>query len=256
MYIIKLKITSPSASLPDIFHYVGYYLRLLYKNTQIINNELQYEATENGVMLNLYCPEKDSYKDKNASYYAINAKNNFPTELELNLTFELVGLDPELGKTFIPKKSTHYILTEPLDGNWSPLICGDTYNQIPLYKIPFTYEGKSHQEINYWEYNYRSIKTLWHIGYGQDRWTLNQLQNYKSELNQKGVSCCRQIEKVTNIPTYYFLFNDRAWGKTKDKSRKCPGCGKDWFIPDSTNNNLVAFKCDDCRLVSQLSSRY
>jgi hypothetical protein len=41
MYIIKLKITGQNAPLNNLLYYVGYYLQLLYKNNQIISEELQ-----------------------------------------------------------------------------------------------------------------------------------------------------------------------------------------------------------------------
>lgn len=253
MHLIKLKIT-PQPSSPDtLFEYVNNYLELLGTNNQVTNGEFQFETMENGVMVNLYCPEKDAYKDKNSTEYAIAAKNRLLTELKLDLTFEWIGLDPELGKTYIPKRSSFYILQGFQSFFWSAVRCGDTLDQIPLYKIPYTSNHRNHDDIKFWGYHYRSIYDLWFTSYN-DHWTLNQLQNHKSPLNQQGISCSRQMEAVTLVPTYYFLWNNRAWGQKKDKARKCPVCGKDWLIENTTFNNFYAFKCDDCRLVSELSS--
>lgn len=72
-------------------------------------------------------------------------------------------------------------------------------------------------------------------------------------MNKDGQECAKEIEKETTIPTYYFLFNFRAWGEKKDRARKCPKCGGNWLL-EATHNHYIAFKCDPCRLVSQLSS--
>lgn len=86
-----------------------------------------------------------------------------------------------------------------------------------------------------------------------ERWAQNQLQSHDSSLSIQGIKCCKRIEEVTGTPTYYFLFNYRAWGQKKDKLRKCPNCQEDWLIEGRTPKDTYAFKCDNCRLVSELS---
>ncbi|MFD1143005.1 DUF2310 family Zn-ribbon-containing protein [Larkinella insperata] len=64
----------------------------------------------------------------------------------------------------------------------------------------------------------------------------------------------QRIVESTGIPTYYFLLNYRNWGRTKDHARKCPLTGQDWLIEGATINDFIGFKCDESRLVSELSS--
>ena len=251
MHIIKLNIVGEQVKSDAFFELVNYYLYSLYGTKQIINKEWQYEPIDNGLSLNLFCPEKDSYKEKNSTIYGYKWKNRIEEELGCLFDFNYVGLDPEFGKTVIPQKRDYLILKT---ARFSPLIDGASLNQIPLYKIPFTHDGKSYNDINSWENNYEQIESLWFNGAVAERWAQNQLQNHDSELNKQGRECCKKIEEMTRIPTYNFLFNDRAWGQKKDKERKCPNCGGDWLIQNSTFNDFYAFKCDDCRLISELSS--
>lgn len=253
MNIIKLKISGNKITLDNnFFEQTGHYLNLLYRSRQIVNKEYQYEPVENGVQLNLYCPEKTSYQNKFSTKYAIAQKESIEKAYHSVFEFNYVGSDPECKETVIPETSEFYILRP---AGISPLADGVSFDQIPLYKIPYTDEKYAcYSDIHHWESTYEHIEAVWYRGYGADKWTSKQLQNHNSELSIGGINCCKQIEKLTGIPTYYFLFNDRAWGRIKDKKRKCPGCQGEWFIEGSTFNHYYAFKCDNCRLVSQLSS--
>ncbi len=252
MHIIKLNITGEQVGSEEFFEFADYYFQSLYGSRQIINEEWQYEPIDDGLSINLFCPEEDSYMKKNTTVYGIQWKKRIEEELKCRFSFNCIGIDPEFGKTDIPKKRDFLILkTETC----SPLLEGESLDQIPLYKLPYTYhDGECYNDINFWESNYKRIEGLWYNGAVGERWAQSQLQNYDSELSKQGIDCCKKIEEVTGVPTYYFLFNHRAWGQKKDKERKCPSCGNDWILTDSTFNDFYAFKCDDCRLISELSS--
>ncbi|MEN7551502.1 DUF2310 family Zn-ribbon-containing protein [Rapidithrix thailandica] len=252
MHLIKLTITGKGVGTDDFFETADCYFQSLNDSKQIINEEWQYEPVEGGVSLNLFCPEKDSYLAKNSTVYGKNWQKRMEEEFGCQFNFQYLGLAPEREKTSLPKNAKFFLLKTT---RLSPLIDGESFLPIPLYKIPFTYhDGESHNDINFWENNYIRIEGLWMNGSVGERWAQNQLQNHDSELNKQGIESCRKIEEVTGIPTYYFLFNYRAWGHKKDKARKCPNCGGDWLIEGKTFNNFYAFKCDPCRLLSELSS--
>jgi len=62
------------------------------------------------------------------------------------------------------------------------------------------------------------------------------------------------LPELTGVPTYYFLFNYRTWTTKEDRERKCPITGNDWLIEGKTDDDFIAFKCDESRLVSELST--
>ncbi len=252
MHIIKLHITGGKTGTDTFFEYAEHYFSLLYRSGQITNEEWQYEPISGGVSVNLYCIEKDSYDDKNATKYALNHKNRLLNELGCHLEFQYVGVAPEFDLTMIPTQSEFFILRSLA---FSPLVDGLTLDPIPLYKIPDTNpDGIGYDNIHFWENNYTRIEGLWHNGSISEKWMQTQLQHHKSDLNQQGIQCCQKIEEVTGTPTYYFLFSYRAWGQQKERARKCPHCGGDWLIEGATFNDFYGFKCDDCRLVSEISS--
>lgn len=89
MYIIKLKITK-EGGLPEVLFeesILDEYLNALFRNKQIVNFEMQYEPLEEGVQLNLFCPELDAYQDKNSNVYALRSKKKLTTELGLQLDY-------------------------------------------------------------------------------------------------------------------------------------------------------------------------
>ncbi len=251
MYLIKINITGEKVGSDEFFEFTNYYFQSLYGTKQIINEEWQYESIDNGLSVNLYCPEKDSYKDINSTIYAKRWKKRIEDELNCQFEFINLGLSPEFGVTTIPINKSFLILRT---GFFSPLREGKSLTQIPLYKIPYTYsDGECYNDINFWENNYERILGLCFSGLGE-RWAQNQLQNHDSELSKQGIASCKRIEELTELPTYYFLFNYRAWGQKKDRKRKCPKCGGEWLLKNHTFNDFYAFKCDDCRLISELSS--
>lgn len=252
MHIVKLSITGKKVNESNFIDQTGHYLSLLYRSKQIINKEWQFEPISKGVQLNLFCPEKNSYSSVYSTKYAKKQKERIENEFECIFDYKYIGIDPEFGETVIPEVSKFYILNF---GEISPLVDGESLVQIPLYKILYTDEEKQYfWDLTKWESKYEHIKGIWSSGYGGDKWSLSQLQNHDSELNKDGAACCKTIEKITGKPTYNFLFNDRAWGRKKDRKRKCPSCGGEWLILDSTFNHYYAFKCDNGRLISQLSS--
>jgi predicted nucleic acid-binding Zn ribbon protein len=250
LHIFKLHITGKNVGTEEFFEYADYYFRSLHKTNQIENKERQFEPIENGLSVILFCPEKNSFETAYSTQYAKQWRAKLETELECNFEFNYIGTDPEYGEAFIPESSDFFILKT---GEYSSLLDGDTFDPIPLYKIPFTYDGETYTDINWWERNYIRVEGLWFSGEVGGKWSEDQLQNHDSELSEQGRACAKKIEEVTKVPTYYFLFNYRV-GQEADKLRKCPGCGGDWLINGKTSDDLYGFKCDSCRLVSELTS--
>lgn len=252
MHIVKATITGEGIKAKNFFEVAEYYFDSLRGNRQVVNEEWQYESIEGGVSLNLFCPEKDSYAPKNTTEYGQYWKSKLEEELGCKLAFIYQGIAPEFGETAIVENPSCLILKT---AGISPLIDGETFNPIPLYKIPYTYrDGKCYNDINFWERNYIRIDALWLSGEVGEKWCQSQLQNHDSALSKQGIACCQRIEAVTGIPTYYHLFNYRAWGIKKDKARKCPQCGGDWLLEGAQTPDPFAFKCEPCRLISGLSA--
>jgi len=140
-------------------------------------------------------------------------------------------------------------------GDWeSPLCRGDNGKPIPLYRLPGSHEDRA--GIYHWQLAYRDHDAIWMGCRALEVPAYKQLCLPDSELSREGREICREVEKTTGVPTYYFL--KRYWGRRQDEEkRKCPGCGRSWRTthPIDTENGFwcFPFRCDTCRLVSHMA---
>lgn len=170
------------------------------------------------------------------------------------IEFVETGTEPDypFPRYDVPAKSSYYILRH---GWSSALICGDTEKCVPFYKIPYTDKlSTDYSNIWSWERHHSSLFRLWLNSQPiAEEFALEQLQNVHSEDSKLGREICAKIEELTGVPTYYFLFNSRRWTGREDLDRKCPLTNQEWRIEGKTASDFIAFKCDESRLVSELS---
>ncbi len=170
-------------------------------------------------------------------------------------TWELIDDDVPKQKIKWDKAPFLYLYTN-LNEWVSPICRGDTGEQIPVYLLPGEHEDR--EKINFWQRSYQSHDSIW-MGCGElEIATYKQLATPFSGLAEDGREICAYIEKITGIPTYYYLM--RYWGRrTNEERRKCPGCGNKWHIESKSELDPPPFfefdfMCEKCRLVSHISS--
>ncbi|MEE9439692.1 MAG: DUF2310 family Zn-ribbon-containing protein [Saprospiraceae bacterium] len=124
-----------------------------------------------------------------------------------------------------------------------------------MYSIPRTdHAGTDYDNIIFWHQDYKRLHGLWLSSGSYESFAQEQLQDILSPINKRGREICSVIEKLTGVPTFYFLFNYRSVSVVEDKQWKCPITGNNWYINGKSSSNFIAFKCDESRLVSELSS--
>lgn len=77
-----------------------------------------------------------------------------------------------------------------------------------------------------------------------------QISDETSVLATIGRDLCQQIEQRTHIPTFYYLY--RLGRDEGEYQRKCPCCGGEWKLTEPLHD-IFHFRCDPCRLISNLS---
>ncbi|MDW7690953.1 hypothetical protein R9C00_20645 [Flammeovirgaceae bacterium SG7u.111] len=92
MNIVKLTIKGEHVDSEEFFEFADYYFQSLHDSKQIINAEWQYEPIENGLSINLFCPEKDSYEEKKSTIYGNQWKQRIKEELKCRFEFNNIGL--------------------------------------------------------------------------------------------------------------------------------------------------------------------
>lgn len=195
------------------------------------------------------CPELDSLALKNHSSFCRKTRAEIEQNAGAKIQMIPTGIDADNPDYQVPQKSSFYILRT---GWESPLLCGDTHVPIPLYKL-FEFNPKvDFDSIHFWALDYERLHGLWISGLYED-FVEAELQNYNSAINKQGRILCKKIEKLTGIPTYFFLPNFRDWTKSEEKRWKCPASQKEWFIEGQSTEDFIGFKCEESRLVSELS---
>ncbi|MGL5288022.1 MAG: DUF2310 family Zn-ribbon-containing protein, partial [Aeromonas sp.] len=73
-----------------------------------------------------------------------------------------------------------------------------------------------------------------------------------SRLYRRGSDLAKRLEALSAIPTYYYLYRVGGISGAQERARLCPSCGGEWALTEPLHQ-IFDFKCDQCRLVSNLS---
>lgn len=197
--------------------------------------------------------EEDSLDRKYNNYYVNKKIKEIEEFTKTKLEIKTMGkLSDEHTEACKCKNSKFYILITNLLSINSPVSCGSCYGDISLYKLP-VYNDYGYGNILSWESNYQACDTLNMNCEVGEVWAMKQMWRLDSALSKQGVEICNKLTELTNIPTYYYLYNYRRISRKKDLNRKCPCCGGEWLLKEELHR-LFNFKCDKCRLISSLSS--
>ena len=230
-------------------HLAYSYVYQLDRTRQIIKRDHTVIIDDTTLRIPVVCPELDSLALKNHSSFCRKTREEIEENAGAKIVINPVGIDADNPDYKVPEHSSFYILRS---GWESPLLCGDTHAPIPLYKLFEFNPQLDFDDIHFWALDYERLYGLWVSGLYED-FAEAELQNHDSAINQQGRILCRKIEKITGIPTYLFLPNFRDWSEAEDQNWKCPITQKEWRIDGKTSENFIAFKCDESRLVSELS---
>ena len=230
-------------------HLAYSYIYQLDRTRQIIQREHTVIVDELELRIPVVCPELDSLALKNHNAYCLKTRKQIEENAGAQIKLVQTGIDADNPDYQIPKNSSFYILRT---GWASPILCGDTHQPIPLYKL-FEFNPKvDFDDLHFWALDYDRIHGLWVSGLYED-FAEAELQNHDSSINKQGRLLCRKIEKLTGIPTYLFLPNYRNWSEAEDLKRRCPITHNEWLLDNKTSENFIGFKCEESRLVSELS---
>lgn len=252
MFTFDLVVNLTNFSFDDISHELENVVTYLQANNQIISQDHQFILEDNQVRIPIVCPQINSLDAQYSHRFALHCLKQLQIKIQAPLQIQPTGRAADLLAYQVPVDSSSYILH---GREFSPIICGDTYQPIPLYLLPaLNQEANSYQDLNLWHYAYQSLDELWLVSNYGERFASRQLQQVGSPFSQQGRGLCQRIEQLTGKPTYYFLANRRRWSASQDRAQRCPVTGREWLIEGRTFNDFIGFKCEESRLVSELSS--
>lgn len=161
--------------------------------------------------------------------------------------FEVVGRDYNAEQTSETPANFYILYTTYLD-TCSPIYNGDHFFPVPLYRV--IQNSELNEQIIQWQENWQACDQLQMNGNILEQSALSQISAVDSELSQQGRKIAQAIELANQTPTYYYLYR---LGKDPEieYDRKCPSCNQAWKLAEQFA--IFQFKCDQCRLVSNLS---
>lgn len=223
-------------------------------NGQILGREFPVIMGEASFRLRAICPEQDSLHPKNHSNYVKKRWQELSDAYVLAPKIRLLGQDMNSEYT-APVSDTPpswQILYTTYVHNCSPLRDGDNFMPIPLYRNPPTLNG-DHKSLIKWQTEWQACDELQMAGSCKaEHAALREITDINSDLFRRGWDLRGRLEYVTKVPTYYYLYRVGGESLAAEKARKCPRCGGDWLL-DEPAHEMFHFKCDDCRLVSNIS---
>ncbi len=252
MYIQKIYISIQTDTDKTQLIESFYNLMSFYRGNGQIQGKIQSEyITKNKLCSLPYTHDKNALDEMFNNFYVNNQIKKIENLCNSKFKFKTVGkTHKDYEGACTCKKSDFYVLITNFISIASPMVCGTCDKPVPLYRLP-QYEDYGYMPILSWASNYIAADTLQMNCEVGERWSLNQMQSLKSQLSKQGLAICKKIETLTEIPTYYFLFNY----KKKDVEpalKRCPNCNETWYLKERLHR-FYDFKCHNCRLISTIS---
>lgn len=196
-------------------------------------------------------PAPDAFKSSRCSKYVKDDLKRLSNSNLAQPQIKFLGRDDYDGSTCSCKKPSRLYLFTTFLQNDPPLSCGDCGGTVPLYRIPKSEGGGSHGILS-WTADYQACDTLQINCSTGEKFALREMGELKSSLSRRGLEICREVERLTGTPTYYYLHRYRGRSKKSERARLCPSCDGAWLLPEAWHNKF-SFRCDKCRLLSNLA---
>ncbi|MBY5921396.1 Zn-ribbon-containing protein [Ferrimonas balearica] len=222
-------------------------------NGQLLGREFPLVQNEAEFRLRAMCPEQESLQSRFHSPWVRQALDALTEAKLLQPRVKVLGRDinSEASAESLPEQ--WQILYTTYVHSCSPLRDGDTMMPVPLYRLPATFNG-DHKALVKWQTEWQACDELQMAGSGQVEFAaLAEIADPNSTLFRRGWDLRGRIEYLTKIPTYYYLYRVGGESLEAERARPCPRCGNPEWALETPIHDLFYFKCDACRLVSNLS---
>ncbi len=219
-------------------------------NGQILGKQFLIAQTDEDFEVYVDAPDTDSLSEKYNSRY-VNETLEKIKEKKITPKTTVLGLEPDSAMMCNCNKTKGYILFTTYVSLESPLKCADCFGVVPLYKIPKTADEEYYDIIS-WESDYQSCDSLQMNGVVGEKFAINQLSKYDSQLTKQGLKVCRNIERGTGKKVFYYLYKGSSKSYKSELLRKCPRCGSNWLLKSPLHHKFD-FKCKRCKLLSNIA---
>lgn len=227
-------------------------LEALRANGQILGREFAIAFNDGEFRVRLLMPEKNSLRSCYYSPWVKQALTELTAAKILAPREKLIGQDIN-SEISCSEPASWQILYTSYVHMCSPLRSGDTLLPIPLYRIPATFNG-DHKRIIRWQTEWQACDELQMAAATQAEFAaLKEITEPDSDIFRRGWDLRGRIEYLTKIPTYYYLYRVGGQSLNSELQRPCPRCGNPNWKLTKPLLDLFHFRCDNCRIVSNLS---
>ena len=208
-------------------------------------------ADTSGWTLHGVAPARDALHTANWNEFVRQRINGLA---EVNLKrprIRFLGAVPETAPACQCAKQRGFLLFTTFLHTEPPLRCLHCNGTVPLYRLPRSKTGE-HSELLSWEGNYKACDTLQMNCTVGEKFGERQMSDLSSSLSRSGLTVCREIERRTGQPVYYYLYRGDTRRPSMEVRRICPSCGGLWQLKKPLHGKFD-FKCDKCHLLSNIA---
>ncbi|OOR95169.1 hypothetical protein B0186_11390 [Canicola haemoglobinophilus] len=255
MYLIEVFFTyqqTKDSPVNNVTYLINQIVEQWRYNGQIIGREIPLFTADQGFFaLRVTCPEEQSLLPEFNNAEVNKALEQAESAGIIFDSFQIIADDLNSNMTYQGEQPTWQVLYTTYLQSCSPVHSGDDLLPIPLYK-QFKNIPHLSMDIIKWQENWQACDQLQMNGSTLEKQALNEISEFDSQLSKHGYHLAQEIEKHTGIPTYYYLYRIGGKDLESEQQRLCPSCQQQWNL-DKPLFNIFHFKCDHCRLVSNLS---
>lgn len=253
MYVVELEFECfDNTTISAVDKAINGLMEALRFNGQILGREFPVVMGEGVFYVRLVCPEQDSLHPDNHSDFVNYCLNKLSEASLLTPKVRLLGRDINSEQVAEEQTPDWQVLYTTYVHTCSPLRSGESLLPIPLYRNPATLNG-DHKSVIKWQTEWQACDEIQMGGACKaEHAALREITDVSSDLFRRGWDLRGRIEYLTGIPTYYYQYRVGGISLADEKQRKCPKCGGEWRL-DKPLHDIFYFKCDNCRIVSNIS---
>jgi len=222
------------------------------KNGQIVSDQWPIATTSDGLIAQVLIPAVNALNDRFANRYVREALRRYHKLTSMRPQIQVLGPHPESAPPCSCSNRPGYILFTNYLSVEAPVRCSKCFRPVPLYLLPPTHD-EEYLDILSWMADYKACDTLqMHCTVGE-RFGEQQMFSPNSALSKQGLKLCKALQAKVKRKVYYYLHKSRGRSLSDERKRRCPVCHRQWIL-DTTWHNLFQFRCEHCKLVSNIAS--
>ncbi|MCL9782792.1 Zn-ribbon-containing protein [Vibrio sp. S4M6] len=253
MYVVEIEFDCfDNTTVSAVESAINSLMEALRYNGQVLGREFPIVMGEGVFTVRAVCPEDDSLHPNYHSDFVKKCIENLSHACLLAPKVRLLGRDLNSEQAASEGDPNWQILYTTYVHTCSPLRSGETLLPIPLYRNPATLNG-DHKALIKWQTEWQACDEIQMAGGCRaEHAVLHEICDVDSVLFKRGMGLRGRIEYLTKIPTYYYQYRVGGTSFADEQARRCPSCGGEW-LQASPILDIFHFKCDECRIVSNMS---